>query len=119
MTCIISVPFLQRYYWFKRKHARWGDSLPFPIEVEYSFKDTLLSLRPKLTLCDSYDEACRQVDELEQELRSKLGTYKDTLLSLRPKLTLCDSYDEACRQVDELEQELRSKLGTSMLAARV
>lgn len=64
---------LQRYYWFKRSSRYWTPTLPFPIEVEYSFRDVLESLRPKLEICESFETACHKVDELEQELRAKLG----------------------------------------------
>ena len=43
------------------------------MDVEYMVKDTLESLRPKLKLCESYEEAVTAAEELDQEYRAKLG----------------------------------------------
>ncbi len=43
------------------------------MDVEYMMRDTLEGLRPKLKLCENYDEACTAADQLDQEYRAKLG----------------------------------------------
>ena len=63
----------QRYYWFKKKQAIWSADRPFPMDVEYMLRDTMESLRPKQKVYESFEEAQKAVDELEQEYRAKLG----------------------------------------------
>ncbi|KAK9871574.1 hypothetical protein WA026_012955 [Henosepilachna vigintioctopunctata] len=52
--------FLQDYYWFKK--TLWGDA--FPPTLEHIFKETILTLRPKLRICRSYDEAQKEVENI-------------------------------------------------------
>lgn len=56
--------FLQAYYWFKR--SLWGEA--FPPTLEHIFRDTLSILRPKLKLCQSYDEAQAEVENIRTSL---------------------------------------------------
>ncbi|XP_057654273.1 regulator of nonsense transcripts 2 [Diorhabda carinulata] len=56
--------FLQAYYWFKKK--MWQDG--FPPMLEHIFKDTLTTLRPKLNLCQSYEEAIRELNNIKVTL---------------------------------------------------
>ncbi|GJQ68791.1 putative RNA binding protein [Trypoxylus dichotomus] len=56
--------FLQAYYWFKR--STWGDAFPPPLE--HLYKDTLSNLRPKLKLCQSYEEAQAEVENIRTQL---------------------------------------------------
>lgn len=53
--------FLQAYYWFKKK--MWQDG--FPPMLEHIFKDTLITLRPKLTLCQSFEEAFSELNNIK------------------------------------------------------
>lgn len=62
--------FLQAYYWFKRSDPFWAGN--FPVYVEYLLRDTLLALRPKLTMCESYEQAQEEV----QNVRKSLGIGK-------------------------------------------
>lgn len=57
--------FFQAYYWFKR--VAWGDTFPPPLE--HLFKDTLQTLRPKLKLCQNYEDAVAEINNI----RSSLG----------------------------------------------
>ncbi|XP_050515611.1 regulator of nonsense transcripts 2 [Diabrotica virgifera virgifera] len=56
--------FLQAYYWFKKKMWQEG----FPPILEHIFKDTLTTLRPKLKLCQSYDEAIEELNNIKVAL---------------------------------------------------
>lgn len=63
--------FLQGYYWFKKTH--WGDS--FPPFLDHIFKETILTLRPKLKLCRSYEDAQKEVENIRVSLGiGKLNT---------------------------------------------
>lgn len=52
--------FLQAYYWFKK--LAWGEA--FPPTIEHIFKETISSLRPKLKLCQSYEEAQSEINNI-------------------------------------------------------
>lgn len=41
---------------------------PFPMSMEYMYEDTLLGLRPNLTLVKNLEEAVAAVDQLEAKL---------------------------------------------------
>lgn len=56
--------FLQAYFWFKKD--LWGKL--FPPMLEHIFKETLLSLRPKLKLCKSLEEAQTEVNNIKKTL---------------------------------------------------
>ncbi|CAG9824197.1 unnamed protein product [Phaedon cochleariae] len=75
--------FLQAYYWFKKK--MWKEA--FPPMMEHLFKETLLTLRPKLKLCKSYEDAVDEVDNI----RKALGVEK--LLEVDHKISEEDGLD--------------------------
>lgn len=56
--------FFQAYYWFKRSGI-----VDFPPPLEHLVKDTLQLLRPKLKVCQNYEEAIAEVNNV----RSSLG----------------------------------------------
>ncbi|XP_044268882.1 regulator of nonsense transcripts 2 [Tribolium madens] len=56
--------FLQSYYWFKRD--LWKDA--FPPTLEHIFKDTLTTLRPKIKLCQSYEETQTELNNIRVTL---------------------------------------------------
>ncbi|KAJ3666664.1 hypothetical protein Zmor_002099 [Zophobas morio] len=56
--------FLQAYYWFKRD--LWKDA--FPPTLEHIFKDTLTSLRPKIKLCQSFEETQTELNNIRVTL---------------------------------------------------
>ena len=64
---------VQRYYWFKKKNPIWNVDRPFPMDVEYMVWDTLEALRPKLKICQNWEEASQAADELDKEFRAKIG----------------------------------------------
>ncbi|RZF42335.1 hypothetical protein LSTR_LSTR004143 [Laodelphax striatellus] len=63
--------FFQNYYWFKLNDPIWTTENPFPVNVSYMFRDTLLSLRPHLKLIKSYDESKEAVLQLQQKIFEK------------------------------------------------
>ena len=64
---------LQRYFWFKKNGAVWTPERPFPVDIEYLLRDTIESLRPKLHICENYEEALKEAEELDNEFKAKLG----------------------------------------------
>ena len=64
---------LQRYFWFKKNGAVWTPERPFPVDIEYLLRDTIENLRPKLHICENYEEALKEAEELDNEFKAKLG----------------------------------------------
>lgn len=64
--------FIQSYIWRKKESGFWSDTCPFPREVDYMVADTIESLRPKLTIYSSAEEANKAVEEIEKEFQEKL-----------------------------------------------
>ena len=54
----------------------WSDALPFPREVDYMVADTIESLRPKLNVHSTAEEAKKAVEELEKELQDKICEFQ-------------------------------------------
>ncbi|RWS03575.1 regulator of nonsense transcripts-like protein [Dinothrombium tinctorium] len=79
--------FFQRYFWFKKSQEIYSDEYPFPITMEFLFKDCILALRPKFSFAASYEEAVKCVDNLMNELKPKL-------LELCPNLSVDFNPDE-------------------------
>ncbi|CAH2275598.1 regulator of nonsense transcripts 2 isoform X1 [Pelobates cultripes] len=69
--------YFQRYVWWKKNLDVWTKDHPFPIDIDYMITDTLELLRPKMKLCNSLNEATRQVQDLEREFLVKLGLMND------------------------------------------
>ncbi|CAH0546674.1 unnamed protein product [Brassicogethes aeneus] len=74
--------FLQAYYWYKK--SLWKESFKesFPPILEHIFKDTLTTLRPKLKLVQSYEEAQAEVENIRkslgiEKLTAELNEHKD------------------------------------------
>lgn len=66
--------FFQNYYWFKYTDSIWTPENPFPVGIDYMYRDTLTMLRPKMQLFQSYKEAQCAVDELRNTLYPTLGS---------------------------------------------
>ncbi|XP_015127753.1 regulator of nonsense transcripts 2 [Diachasma alloeum] len=60
--------FFQNYYWFKYTDPIWTAENPFPIGIDYMYRDTLAMLRPKIQLFQSYKETQAAIDELKNTL---------------------------------------------------
>ncbi|XP_063782946.1 regulator of nonsense transcripts 2 isoform X2 [Pseudophryne corroboree] len=88
--------YFQRYVWWKKNLDVWTKDYPFPIDIDYMISDTLELLRPKMKLCNSLNEAVRQVQDLEREFLVKLGLMidKDSKHSIADGETLEDEDDE-------------------------
>ncbi|KAH9642752.1 hypothetical protein HF086_010405 [Spodoptera exigua] len=65
--------FFQNYYWFKQSDPHWTDDNMFPIYVKYIYQECLTTLRPKLTLFNSWQECKDAIEELRQTLYPELG----------------------------------------------
>ncbi|XP_012145695.1 UPF2 regulator of nonsense mediated mRNA decay isoform X2 [Megachile rotundata] len=65
--------FFQNYYWFKYTDPIWTTENPFPVGIDYMYRDTLTMLRPKMQLFQSYKEAQCAVEELRNTLYPTLG----------------------------------------------
>ncbi|XP_063980636.1 regulator of nonsense transcripts 2 [Diachasmimorpha longicaudata] len=60
--------FFQNYYWFKYTDSIWTVDNPFPIGIDYMYRDTLVMLRPKIQLFQSYKETQTAIEELKNTL---------------------------------------------------
>ncbi|XP_033641812.1 regulator of nonsense transcripts 2-like [Asterias rubens] len=65
--------YFQQYIMYKRSLPIWNPQLPFPLDVDNALADTLETLRPKLLIYSTLDEASEAVTELEKEQVQKLG----------------------------------------------
>ncbi|XP_078309820.1 regulator of nonsense transcripts 2-like isoform X4 [Crassostrea virginica] len=72
LDCFLA--YFQRYYWFKRSNAIYTDARPFPVDVENLMIDTMECVRPKMKLHPNYEEACKAVEELENEYKQKVAS---------------------------------------------
>ncbi|XP_035737800.1 regulator of nonsense transcripts 2-like [Vespa mandarinia] len=66
--------FFQNYYWFKYTDPIWTSENPFPVGIDYMYRDTLTMLRPKMQLFQSYKEAQCAIEELRNILYPSLGS---------------------------------------------
>lgn len=72
LDCFLA--YFQRYYWFKRSNPIYTKSRPFPVDVENLMIDTMECIRPKMRLHQNYEEACKAVEELENEYKQKVAS---------------------------------------------
>ncbi|XP_053318091.1 regulator of nonsense transcripts 2 [Spea bombifrons] len=98
--------YFQRYVWWKKGLDVWTKDHPFPIDIDYMITDTLELLRPKMKLCNSLNEAVRQVQDLEREILIKLGLVndKDSKHSMGVGEHLDDDDDEEEEEAETEEQ---------------
>ena len=65
--------YLQKYFWYKKAAPHWDhDECPFPMNVDMVVVDSLEAVRPKETFAQSYLEANRNVEKLNEEFKEKL-----------------------------------------------
>ncbi|XP_060521085.1 regulator of nonsense transcripts 2 isoform X2 [Cylas formicarius] len=92
--------FLQMYYWHKKEALKEV----FPPTLEHIFKETLSTLRPKLKLCQSYEEAQVEVNNIritlgvESLLNETTGKGEDGALDV---IAETDNEDVADEDVSE------------------
>lgn len=72
LDCFLA--YFQRYYWFKRSNPIYTEARPFPVDVENLMIDTMECIRPKMRLHPNYQEACKAVEELENEYKQKVAS---------------------------------------------
>lgn len=68
-----NIVFLQKYYLYKRKNPIYSEDRPFPIDVSNLVQDTMETIRPKTKLLNDYEEALKALEELENEVKPKIG----------------------------------------------
>ncbi|XP_037077123.1 regulator of nonsense transcripts 2-like [Pollicipes pollicipes] len=65
------IVYLQRYFWTRKAMAEAAlaagadGAEPFPVRLEYMYRDTLAALRPRLALCRDREQATAAVERLE------------------------------------------------------
>ncbi|XP_034935867.1 regulator of nonsense transcripts 2-like [Chelonus insularis] len=69
--------FFQNYYWFKYTDPIWTPENPFPIGIDYMYRDTLTMLRPKMQLLQSYKASQAAIEELKNILYPSLQVGKE------------------------------------------
>lgn len=57
----------------KKADPIWHEGHPYPRDVDYMVTDTLESLRPKLTVFISLEEAMEGLDKLNKEHKEQIG----------------------------------------------
>ncbi|XP_017109245.2 regulator of nonsense transcripts 2 [Drosophila bipectinata] len=113
--------FFQHYYWFKKSHPVFSKSENtsdlFPILVDHTYRDCLTSVRPKLKLYKSMEQAKAAIDALQEKLYPQLKTNcnQDTALTTISEISELDdaatdedsgsSNDQRERQVAGQEPE--------------
>ena len=64
---------IQYYVWQKKDNAYWNEECPFPREVEFMIADSIESLRPKMNLFASLEEAKQATFDLNKEYEDKIS----------------------------------------------
>lgn len=65
--------FYQCYILKKKADPIWNEGHPFPRDVDYMVADTLESLRPKLTMYASLEQAIESLQKLNKEHQEQIG----------------------------------------------
>lgn len=110
--------FFQNYFWFKYNDPVWTAENPFPVNVNYMFRDTLLSLRPNLKIATSYEESQKGVIELQKKLfpnvpvlsekqcvLSGLGTILESVNDEKDVNGNCESEDDRSESCNKTSNE--------------
>ncbi|XP_046622632.1 regulator of nonsense transcripts 2 [Neodiprion virginianus] len=101
--------FFQHYYWFKRSDPVWTVENPFPVSVDYMYRDTLTMLRPKMQLFQGFKEARCAVDELRNTLYPSLARIEvkeDEQYSGEPRASDSNNESEAMGAIPEVDEEV-------------
>ncbi|XP_066925747.1 regulator of nonsense transcripts 2-like isoform X2 [Clytia hemisphaerica] len=70
MDCFLI--FFQLYIRQKKESECWNENCPFPRDVDFMIADTIESMRPKLKLYSSVEEAQEAANELTKEYEEKI-----------------------------------------------
>ncbi|XP_041348866.1 regulator of nonsense transcripts 2-like isoform X2 [Gigantopelta aegis] len=79
LDCFLA--YFQRYYWIKKIDPIWNEFRPFPRDVDNLMHDTLETVRPKLHICQSYEEAVQAAEDIEKEYKSKIASLLPVFVS--------------------------------------
>ena len=60
----------------------YNEDRPFPIDVNNLVQDTLETIRPKTKMFKDYDEAIIAIEELEKEVKPKIGNFVLKMIQL-------------------------------------
>jgi len=63
------------YVWQKKESGSWNEDCPFPRDVDFMIADTMESMRPKLNMHTSLNEAHEAVAELNKEYEEKISMF--------------------------------------------
>ena len=83
------IVYLQRYFWARKATAAAAVAAedpaaePFPVRLEYMYRDTLTALRPRATLYEDREAAVAAADKLDGELCRRLAELVPTPASDR------------------------------------
>ena len=66
---------IQLYIRQKKESACWNENCPFPRDVDFMIADTIESMRPKLQLYSSVEEAQEAANELTKEYEEKISKF--------------------------------------------
>ena len=105
-TCTFNV-YIQKYYTYKRKSEIWTELRPFPVDVENLMHDTMESLRPKSKLPETYEDACKQVEELENEYKKKICKFQNSVFWFE-KGNSCSSFELVTNDINTKQNTIGS-----------
>eukprot|EP00795_Rhopilema_esculentum_P002036 gene2037-17601_t len=71
--------YFQCYIWRKKQSGLWNEKCPFPRDLDYMVSDTFESLRPKISMHATAEDAYKAAEEIEKECQEKIVS----VLSLR------------------------------------
>ncbi|VVD00769.1 regulator of nonsense transcripts 2 [Leptidea sinapis] len=97
------IVFFQNYYWFKYSDPYWTEENQFPIYVKYIYQECLTTLRPKLTLCTSWQQCKDAVEELRQTLYPELGDDEQDENEDQGEDSIADGLDTIVETDDETD----------------
>eukprot|EP00794_Sanderia_malayensis_P006104 gene6104-6808_t len=71
--------YFQCYIWRKKESGFWNENCPFPKDLDYMVSDIMESLRPKMAMYSTAEEAYDAASQLQKECQEKL----DNVLSVQ------------------------------------
>ncbi|KAH8343366.1 hypothetical protein KR059_008989 [Drosophila kikkawai] len=100
--------FFQHYYWFKKSHPVFSRSENtsdlFPILVDHTYRDCLSSVRPKLKLYKSLEQAKAAIDQLQDKLYPQLKSSSSSSLNCGGNSSNIASQDPALTTISEINE---------------
>ncbi|KAH8287327.1 hypothetical protein KR054_005806, partial [Drosophila jambulina] len=100
--------FFQHYYWFKKSHPVFSRSENtsdlFPILVDHTYRDCLSSVRPKLKLYKSLEQAKAAIDQLQEKLYPQLKASSSSGTGVHSSSSNIAAQDPALTTISELNE---------------